>query len=163
MRVILFSDDCFGCGATYKEAFAKLEEAQNGPPDCRNDEEEFLHPPVPIGIVVTDDDGATVDGYGRVCSKGGAWTLSIPLQVDRGPSGNYRFSEMQKWKDEEVERETWQFRRKKFSEEWEAHVRDSAMCAKCPEGKSKCFSDMDCFKKWWNENKKGKEDDGEDR
>ena len=159
MRVILFTDSHFGCGATYKEAFAKLEEAQNGPPDCRNDDEENLEPPVPIGIVITDDETAGVDDYGRVCTKYGSWTLDIPLQKDAPPQSNYRLHDMQKWKDAEVERETWQFRRKKFSEEWEAHMKEKNMCAECP--KRQCFSDMECFKDWWNEHKKGKEDGGD--
>ena len=160
MRVILFSEGCFGCGATYKEAYAKLEEAENGPPDCRNDDEEFLEPPKPIGMVLTDDDTASVDGYGRVITDGGAWTVSIPLEKDAPPSVNYRFNIMQRLKDEDFEKEVWEYRRRQCGNEFQEFCKDTK-CAGCefyekrgemPVGGQPCFS------LWWEKYKKDKEE-----
>lgn len=160
MRIILFSDDHFGCGATYKDAFAKLEEATNGPPDCRNDVEEALEPPVPIGMVVTDDDTAGVDSYGRVVTKGGSWTLNIPLKLDRPPSYNYRFNAMQKWKDEDYQNELWSYRQHKYREEFDAFCKKSGLDDFCAHEECEFYGKdkATCFQAWWEKYKKAEEE-----
>ena len=162
MRIILFTDSCFGCGSTYKEAYSKLEEAENGPPDCRNDEEEFLEPPKPIGMVLTDDDDATVDGYGHVVTNGGAWTISIPLEKDAPPSTNYRFGIMQRLKDEDFENELWAYRSKKYGEEFRAFCKKNPLNDFCNAKECKFNGGRheikSCFQAWWTKYKKDKEE-----
>lgn len=156
MRVILFTEGCFGCGATYKEAFKNLEEAENGPPGCRNDEEEFLEDPVPIGMVLTDDDTATVDSYGAVVTKYGSWTLNIPLKKDSKPSFNHRFNDMQKWHEKEVSMEIWDHRMNKHREEFHKFCNEQGWCEsnRC-EFKGKVTSDDEgCFQMWYEKYKK---------
>ena len=148
MRIILFSDGHFGCGATYKEAYARLDEAENGPPDCRKDGD--LEPPKPIGMVITDDDNATVDDYGNVCYKYGSWTISVPMEKDSQPSANHWFKTMQKDKDDKVEKEVWDYRYGQNKGEFKSYL--EPLCAECE--KKKCYSDFECFKKWWEKYKK---------
>ena len=163
MKVILFTDDSFAIGDSYVEALRKLdslvneeyyrerEEHPDGNAGLWNVEKQEV---VPAGMTITDDDGVGVTENGSVEYKAGSWTLSVPLVLDRKPSGNYRFGIMQELKDRDYEQE----RKNHLAAEAAEYVEEfSVWCAeRAKAGCEKCelAASSECLLDWYEKYKK---------
>lgn len=114
IKVILMTDGDWCIADSYTEALEKLdryvnedyyrEMEENGGKHsdvCIYEKEEV----VPKVMILTDDPEAYIDSYGAVCTKGGFWTLQVPLATKHAPVPNYRFGIMQKLKDKDFKEE----------------------------------------------------------
>jgi len=115
VKVIIMTEEDWCAADSYTEALEKLDhwinedyyreqrELQDGKtsgPELYDKEEV-----VPKVMILTDDPDAYIDRYGAVCTKGGFWTLQVPLATKHAPVPNYRFGIMQKLKDEDFKEE----------------------------------------------------------
>lgn len=114
IKVILMTDGDWCIGDSYAEALEKLDRYVNDDYYREVEENGGKHSDVciyekeevePKVMILTDDPEAYIDRYGAVCTKGGFWTLQVPLATRHAPVPNYRFSLMQQLKDKDFKEE----------------------------------------------------------
>jgi hypothetical protein len=167
VKVIIMTDEDWCGGASYAEALEKLDRYVNEDYYRELEENKGKHTDffvyekkevVPKVMILTDDPDAFINDNGDVCTKGGCWTLQVPLAVKRDVVANYRFDIMQRLKDEDFKKEVDNWITKTYGAEFHEfcakqiegrHCGDSTHDRKCP-----CIgSDPDkegCLM-WWYE------------
>lgn len=172
VKVIIMTDEDWCGGGSYAEALEKLDHYVNEDYYREMEENKGKHTDffvydkkeiVPKVMILTDDPDAFINDNGDICTKGGCWTLQVPLAVKRDVVANYRFDIMQRLKDEDFEKEVWEYRRRQCGNEFQEFCKDTK-CAGCefyekrgemPVGGQPCFS------LWWEKYKKPeKKDEG---
>ena len=176
-KVILMTDGDWCIGDSYAEALEKLDRYVNDDYYREMEENGGKHSDVcifekeevePKVMILTDDPEAYIDRYGAVCTKGGFWTLQVPLATKHAPVPNYRFSLMQQLKDEDFRVEMVNHISARYHDEFHEfctkqiegrHCGDSTHDRKCP-----CIGndpDKEGCLMWWYEHIKKPELDKE--
>ena len=173
IKVILMTDGDWCIADSYTEALEKLDRYVNEDYYREMEENGGKHSDVciyekeevePKVMILTDDPEAYIDRYGAVCTKGGFWTLQVPLATKHAPVPNYRFSLMQQLKDkdfkEELENHLIATYGKEF-DEWCDKQGSTERCKGCEfEGSKEYKFDNDpdgeptCFHLWYEKYKK---------
>ena len=167
IKVILMTDGDWCIGDSYAEALEKLDRYVNDDYYREMEENGGKHSDVciyekeevePKVMILTDDPDAYIDRYGAVCTKGGFWTLQVPLATKHAPVPNYRFGIMQKLKDEDFKEELENHLVATYGEEFDKFCPsgNDSSCDKCEFSSTKQDKDgkPTCFMQWYEKYKK---------
>jgi hypothetical protein len=172
IKVILMTDGDWCIGDSYAEALEKLDRYVNDDYYREMEENGGKHSDVciyekeevePKVMILTDDPEAYIDRYGAVRTKGGFWTLQVPLATKHAPVPNYRFSLMQQLKDKDFKEELENHLIAMYGAEFDSwcQKRSDGLCEGC------VFNDVEhndngeptCFHLWYEKYKKPEKED----